>query len=84
MLRIVFFARVKEQLGCSQLELEWDASLATIDAVQEHLCGMENGQWREVLSEANIIRAVNQTVVTGDAAVCDNDEVAFFPPVTGG
>ena len=84
MLRIVFFARVKEQLGCSQLELEWDANLATIDAVQEHLCAREDGQWREVLSEANIIRAVNQIVVAGDTAVCDNDEVAFFPPVTGG
>jgi molybdopterin synthase sulfur carrier subunit len=84
MLRIVFFARVKEQLGCSQLELEWDASLNTIDAVQEYLCARENDQWREVLSEPNIICAVNQTVVTDDAAVCDNDEVAFFPPVTGG
>lgn len=84
MLRIVFFARVKEQLACSNLELEWNARLATIDALQEHLCARENGQWREVLSEPNIIRALNQTVVTGDAAVCDNDEVAFFPPVTGG
>lgn len=84
MLRIVFFARVKEQLGCSQLDLEWDASLATIDALQEYLCARESGQWRETLSEPNIIRAVNQSVVTNDAAVCDNDEVAFFPPVTGG
>lgn len=84
MLHIVFFARVKEQLGCAKLELEWDEALASIDALQEQLCAREDGAWREVLSEDNIIRAVNQTVVAGDAVLCDGDEIAFFPPVTGG
>jgi len=84
MLHIVFFARVKEQLGCAKLELDWTPDLASIDALQEHLCARENDLWRETLSEENLIRAVNQTIVTGDVALSDNDEVAFFPPVTGG
>lgn len=84
MLHIVFFARVKEQLGCAKLELEWGSDLSTVAGLQEHLCERNNGQWREVLSEDNIIRAVNHTVVSGDAALRDNDEVAFYPPVTGG
>lgn len=84
MLHIVFFARVKEQLGCAKLEVEWQESLATVDALQELLCARESGSWREVLSEDNIIRALNQTVVCGDAVLADGDEIAFFPPVTGG
>jgi molybdopterin synthase sulfur carrier subunit len=84
MLHIVFFARVKEQLGCAALELEWQDSLASIEAVREKLCASSGQQWREVLYEENIICAVNQTIVAADARVCDNDEIAFFPPVTGG
>lgn len=84
MLHIVFFARVKEQLGCAKLELEWDPSLDTIDALLEKLCVREGGLWREILSEKNIICAVNQSVAADGAPLCDNDEVAFFPPVTGG
>ena len=84
MLHIVFFARVKEQLGCASLELEWDNSLASIEALREALCASRGEQWREVLYEENIICAVNQTVVAVEAQICDNDEIAFFPPVTGG
>lgn len=83
-LRIVFFARIKEQLGCSELPLEWAEDELTIDRLHEFLCDRNNGLWREFLSEDNIIRAVNQTVATGDCALRDGDEVAFFPPVTGG
>ena len=84
MLRIVFFARVKEQLGCATLELEWDDSVATVEALREALCASRGEAWREALYEENIICAVNQKVVAVDAQICDNDEIAFFPPVTGG
>lgn len=84
MLHIVFFARVKEQLGCATLELEWQDSLASVEALREALCASRGEQWREVLYEENIICAVNQTVVAADVRLRDNDEVAFFPPVTGG
>ena len=84
MLHIVFFARVKEQLGCATLELEWQDSLASVEALREALCASRGEPWREVLYEENIICAVNQTVVAADARLRDNDEIAFFPPVTGG
>ncbi len=84
MLQVIFFARVREELGCGGLQLEWSDTLSTLDALQEHLCTRDNGRWREVLTEPNIVRAVNQTVVVGDAPLSANDEVAFFPPVTGG
>ena len=84
MINVVFFARVKEELGCAGLELPWQETIADIDALQAQLCQDGGQRWREVLGQANIIRAVNQVVVAGNVALGDGDEVAFFPPVTGG
>lgn len=84
MLKVLFFARIKEQLDCGVLELEWRDAGIDLDALQEQLC-IENGdKWREVLGQDNMIRAINQTVVDGNSPLQDGDEVAFFPPVTGG
>ena len=58
--------------------------VARLDALQDSLCAQHGARWREVLEEDNMIRAVNQVVVQGDCALADGDEVAFFPPVTGG
>lgn len=84
MLRVLFFARVREQLGCAALELKWPESGMDLDGLQEQLCRERGERWQEVLLQDNMVRAVNQTVVTGNRALCDGDEIAFFPPVTGG
>ncbi len=84
MLNVLFFARLREELACERMAVEWTAKTAQLDALQEHLCSQGGQHWREVLAQHNIIRAVNQSVVTGDCALADGDEVAFFPPVTGG
>jgi len=84
MLKVLFFARVKEQLGCASLEFPWPEAGVDLDALQEQL-GIERGdRWQDVLAQSNMIRAVNQVVVAGNCALRDGDEVAFFPPVTGG
>jgi len=84
MLKVLFFARIREQLGRASLDVEWRQQVSDLDALQQQLC-LENGAlWREVLGQDNIICAINQTVVDGDAILQDGDEIAFFPPVTGG
>ena len=84
MLNIVFFARVKEQLGCTGTQLVWDDSLTSFSALEHRLSEIHGAHWVEVLTQDNIIRAVNQAVVEADVTLHDGDEVAFFPPVTGG
>jgi molybdopterin synthase sulfur carrier subunit len=84
MLKVLFFARVREQLDCASLEQSWPEAGIDLDALQAQLCGEHGEQWTEVLGQENIVRAVNQVVVTGNCALQDGDEVAFFPPVTGG
>tara|TARA_R110000823_G_scaffold305166_4_gene427174 strand:- start:16848 stop:17102 length:255 start_codon:yes stop_codon:yes gene_type:complete len=84
MLTVRFFARIREALDCATLEIPWQANLADLDALEEALCARGGEHWRQVLGEDNIIRALNHEVVDGNTALRDGDEVAFFPPVTGG
>jgi molybdopterin synthase sulfur carrier subunit len=43
------------------------------------------GEWNKALAPGSPVRAaVNQAVAAGNTPVADGDEVAFFPPVTGG
>lgn len=84
MLNILFFARFREELGSDGLQLPFSESLADLDALQEHLCQTGGEQWRAVLEQPNVIRAVNQQVAQANLALTDGDEIAFFPPVTGG
>ncbi|MEP6391150.1 MAG: MoaD/ThiS family protein [Halioglobus sp.] len=80
MVRVVFFARIREQLGCAELDAEV-SSLASLVASLK-----QRGElWARVLSEPNLICAVNQVVFDGDdRELQEGDEIAFFPPVTGG
>ena len=84
MIRVLFFARIREQLGCARRDLEWHSSVASVQDLRTVLCDQGGISWQAALYEDNIICAVNQVVVTPAQALCDGDEVAFYPPVTGG
>ena len=84
MLNVLFFARIREELNCHAIELEWEDAIADIDRLQATICRDRGQLWFDVLGQENMIRAVNQTVVVGNCALNDGDEIAFFPPVTGG
>ena len=84
MVKVLFFARIREELDCGRLDLPWSPDLVDLDSLSGHLCREYGEQWQRVLGQQNIIRAVNQKVVTGNTVLTDGDEVAFFPPVTGG
>jgi molybdopterin synthase sulfur carrier subunit len=83
MIRVLFFASLREQLDCARLELEIEDGLP-ISALVDVLVSQRGEAWREPLTQENIVRAVNQQVVTTDVALQPGDEVAFYPPVTGG
>lgn len=82
MLRLLYFAQLKDQLNCSEEQLDWQPEFTTISALKLHL-SQRDKQWQNALS-ANILTAVNQTMAKGNHPISDGDEIAFFPPVTGG
>lgn len=81
MIKVLFFAQVRELVGVDALEL--DATFPTVDALRQQLASRSD-RWALALEEGKLLAAVNQTLVSMDHAVADGDEVAFFPPVTGG
>ncbi|GMG87720.1 MoaD/ThiS family protein [Biformimicrobium ophioploci] len=81
MVKVLFFARLRQQLGTGEVRLEnFSGSIA---ALRDALCD-QNPAWRAHLCDDNIRTALNQELVATDCAVAGGDEVAFFPPVTGG
>lgn len=84
MLNLIFFARVKEQLDCADMKVDWDDSLSSFEGLKSYLGNLKGDTWIKVLHEDNLVCAVNQTVVEASHVLEDGDEVAFFPPVTGG
>ncbi|MGL4204838.1 MAG: molybdopterin synthase sulfur carrier subunit [Aeromonadaceae bacterium] len=81
MIRVRFFALVRELVGCAALELEPD--YATVGALRAELAS-RGGKWALALEAGSVLMAVNQTLQDERCPLADGDEVAFFPPVTGG
>ncbi len=83
-LKVLYFAGLREKVGKDAEEIELPASVATVAALRSHLRGL-GGVYENSFSEKILLRAaVNQDMVQPTAAVKAGDEVAFFPPVTGG
>lgn len=76
MIEVKFFASLREQLGKEQVTL-------TAGSVQNVLSVWTQASGGLAMPD-NTLCAINMEYVKPDAAVADNDEVAFFPPVTGG
>jgi len=79
---ILFFAQLREQLDTEKLTVDVISSMS-IAALRDYLIE-KNPQWITFLSNGNLLFSVNQTLVKTSHIVNDGDEVAFFPPVTGG
>ena len=77
---ILYFAGLREAIGHGSERIDLPAGDVTVGILRDVL-----GQHHAVLLTAKNLRAaVNQKMVGMEAPVVDGDEVAFFPPVTGG
>ena len=82
--RLLFFASLREQLGVSGENCELPPGVNTVEALRA-LLASRGEAWRKALDVKRALRAaVNQDMASADTVVKDGDEVAFFPPVTGG
>ena len=84
MVTILYFARLKEALGVGREELALPRNVADIGGLREVLM-QRGGAWSQELGTSRNVRAaVNQDMAGVETPVKDGDEIAFFPPVTGG
>jgi molybdopterin synthase sulfur carrier subunit len=82
MIKVIFFAALREQLGCGGTEIS-ATNVNTVAEVKLAL-GQKNNDWQHYLTNNSLLCAVNHQMVNRDFSVKAGDEVAFFPPVTGG
>ncbi len=81
MIKVLFFAQVRELVGCDSLTLE--SEFQSVEALRQALAA-RGDRWALALEEGRLLAAVNQILVSFDHPVVSGDEVALFPPVTGG
>jgi len=81
---LLYFARLRESFGVERERLELPADVLTATQLRAFLA--QRGEpWARELGASRVIRiAINQDLVDGAHRLGDGDEVALFPPVTGG
>lgn len=85
MIRVLYFARLRETLGVAEESLEANPRWGSVADLIAALAA-RGGIWAEAFAPGATLPlcAVNQTMARPDSAIGDGDEVGFFPPVTGG
>jgi len=84
MVTVLYFASLRESLGKSSERIALPATVRDLEGLRALLVA-RGDVWGQALAPSTPVRAaVNQSMAVGDTALADGDEVAFFPPVTGG
>lgn len=83
MIKVLYFAALREQVGAAEEAVEPEG-IATVADLLARLRERGSGHGEALAPERRVLVAVNQAYAGVEAAVADGDEVALFPPVTGG
>jgi molybdopterin synthase sulfur carrier subunit len=83
-IKVLYFARIKESVNYSSEEMALPKGVVTVSLLKQYLASRGEA-WEKIFTGKQIVRAaINHTLVSDDAEIKGGDEVAFFPPVTGG
>ncbi len=82
MIKVLYFASLAESLGLKSEEI--DSNDTSVNSLIETLSARGEPYTSAFNGDARVLSAVNQEMATTDTAIKPGDEVAFFPPVTGG
>lgn len=82
--KVYYFASLREALGVDSEIIDLaDTAIKTVAALQDYLVNSRGDAW-SILSARSTRVAVNQQLADSSSVLGDGDEIAFFPPVTGG
>ena len=83
-MKVLFFARLREALGSESLTLPAGVAPDTVGELRNWLQREAPPALAEAMAGQNVFCAVNQQVADASQRLSEDDEIAFFPPVTGG
>ena len=84
MLKILYFASLRERMGRPEEDVSLPPGAGTVGDLIAHLTARDPAGAAAFAHPALVRAAVNQEFATNAAPIRDGDEIAFFPPVTGG
>ncbi len=82
-IKILYFAALRDRLGRAEESLALPPGVSTLGELQSFLAD-RGDDWLALASQRNVRAAINHRMVNPGDTVSPGDEVAFFPPVTGG
>ncbi|MEQ8247595.1 MAG: molybdopterin converting factor subunit 1 [Alphaproteobacteria bacterium] len=83
-MKVLYFAWLRQRVGVAEETVEVPRDIATVGALLTWLRQRSDAH-AAALSDLSVVRvAVNQEYARDDDPVANDDEVALFPPVTGG
>lgn len=83
-MKLVYFAWVRDHTGSAEEEIRLPETVTTIEALAKFLASRSDAYHKAFHNVKAVRAAVNKEFAAGDTIISDTDEVAFFPPVTGG
>lgn len=83
MLKILYFASLREAVNLASEDLVCPTGVHCVDDLRKYLAA-RGGEWEKLATLKSLRYAVNQEMARLDSPLGPGDEVAFFPPVTGG
>ena len=83
MARFLYFAWVREKIGVGEERVILPGQVRTVAQCLQFLRGLDASH-DEALADPSLRVAVNQVYAQLETLISDHDEIAFFPPVSGG
>lgn len=81
---VLYFAALREAVGLDCEHIDVPAGVDSLQALR-HWLAARGGAWAQQFApDRRLMMSLNQAMARGDALLTEGDEVAFFPPVTGG
>ena len=84
-LKLLFFASLREQFGFSQKEIILSKQVGTTEEFLLDMSKQSGGEWVNLFENKNMYKlAINQELCSWKDPIHEGDELAIFPPITGG
>ena len=81
---VKYFSWIKEHIGKSEEKIDLPSNITNVNQLINYLNEIDE-KYNIIFEKKELIKiAVNKTYSSSDTNISDSDEIAFFPPVTGG